>query len=216
MPDLDLDAQREVAGRAVREAWVARQRLKYLNATMEAGHAERKFADLARTWEQLDEFERETDRCIADAVLSRPAIPPDLDALQAAAEAMPDVWISVSGPSRIAEPIKEFIALAREAVPALIATVRQQGAELERQGEELAKLRAELAAAHQNHHSVCHEAAELKEQLGTLRAENDALRQAIEEIKDNCGCCEDMEPCANCNRADAALALRPHPERSDG
>lgn len=32
------------------------------------------------------------------------------------------------------------------------------------------------------------------------------LLAALKEIRDNCGCCEDVEPCANCNRAAAAIA----------
>ena len=40
------------------------------------------------------------------------------------------------------------------------------------------------------------------------RKENGRLREVLREIESNCGCCEDMEPCANCRRIEAALQTK--------
>ena len=44
-----------------------------------------------------------------------------------------------------------------------------------------------------------------RREVANLRAQNERMREALESIKDNCGCCEDVAPCANCLRAEKAL-----------
>lgn len=55
---------RDTLGRAVRDAWVARRMVKYPGS----------FDAQYQPWEAMTEFDRETDRQIAEAVLARSGV----------------------------------------------------------------------------------------------------------------------------------------------